>query len=114
MLDMVDMTDQLIMVLITKGSMRVLLSLVYAECRYVERRELWNSLKSMANVSIPWLVVGDFNIIRNDGEMIGGMPRPVITMSEFNECLDSCGLMDLLVKGRLMTWCNGQQGFALS
>ncbi|XP_040996161.1 uncharacterized protein LOC121242352 [Juglans microcarpa x Juglans regia] len=114
MLDMVDMTDQVITVLITKGSMQVLLSLVYAKCRYVERRELWNSLRSTASVNIPWLVAGDFNIICNDGERIEGAPRLAIMMNEFNECLDSCGLMDLLVKGRLMTWCNGHQGCARS
>ncbi|XP_042959541.1 uncharacterized protein LOC122294687 [Carya illinoinensis] len=35
-------------------------------------------------------------------------------MEEFNECINSCGLMDLPLDGKQLSWCNGQQGLARS
>ena len=35
-------------------------------------------------------------------------------MSDFNECLYSCGLFDLSGGGRTMSWCNGQSGVTRS
>ncbi|KAF5468581.1 hypothetical protein F2P56_012724 [Juglans regia] len=58
----------------------------------------------------PWLVVGDFNSIRNDSERIGGNPRPLGSMTDFNNCLDQCGLFDLSSGGNQMSWCNGHEG----
>ncbi|KAF5475510.1 hypothetical protein F2P56_007310 [Juglans regia] len=31
-------------------------------------------------------------------------------MAEFNECLDYCGLFDLAMEGRCLSWCNGHEG----
>lgn len=31
-------------------------------------------------------------------------------MVDFNECLDSCSLLDLSMVGRRMSWCNGHEG----
>ncbi|KAF5468901.1 hypothetical protein F2P56_013012 [Juglans regia] len=64
----------------------------------VERRGLWDSLKTIC-MEGPCMVMVDFNIIRDDRERVGGNPRPLNSMDEFNECLDSCGLLDLAVEG---------------
>lgn len=58
--------------------------------------------------------MGDFNIIRNDGERIGGRPRPTIAMGEFNDFIDAVGLVEVNHEGNMMSWCNGQQGRARS
>ncbi|KAG2686056.1 hypothetical protein I3760_10G158300 [Carya illinoinensis] len=58
----------------------------------------------------PWLVAGDFNIIVEDGERIGGHPRAISAMDEFNACLDSYGLLDLSISGSHVSWCNGHSG----
>lgn len=47
---------------------KVLVTFIYANCSQVERRDLWQSLEDINVKSCPWLVVGYFNIIRNDGE----------------------------------------------
>lgn len=48
-------------------------------------------------------MIGDFNAIRMDSKRIGGHPQPLISMSEFNDCLDNCGLIDLHTNGRIMS-----------
>lgn len=57
----------------------------------------------------PWLVVDDFNIIQTDHERVGGLPRLILEINEFNACLDSCRLIDMAFKGRCMSWCNDQE-----
>lgn len=47
----------------------------------------------------PWMVLGDFNVMCMDSYRIGGNPRPLISMPKFNDCLDICGLFDLLNSG---------------
>ncbi|KAK0593001.1 hypothetical protein LWI29_028893 [Acer saccharum] len=93
---------------------RLLLTFVYAKCTYTERRALWADLDPSQMNDCPWMVLGDFNAIRMDYERIGGHPRPLISMSEFNDCLDMCGLLDLPSSGQTMSWCNGHEGVARS
>ncbi|KAK4833981.1 hypothetical protein QYF36_014386 [Acer negundo] len=75
----------------------------------VGRRGLWRDLEEVQVVEQPWVVVGDFNIIRNDSERIGGNPRPLASMADFNDSLDRCGLLDLSSGGNHMSWCNGHE-----
>ncbi|KAF5475816.1 hypothetical protein F2P56_007582 [Juglans regia] len=103
------MSNQMITGWVRNGVENFLVTFVFAKCNPVERRGLWDSLKATC-IEGPWLVVGDFNIIRDDQERVGGNPRPLNSMAEFNECLDSCGLLDLTVDGRRMSWCNGHNG----
>ncbi|KAL5999682.1 hypothetical protein ACLOJK_037967, partial [Asimina triloba] len=57
-------------------------------CSYVERRALWQELEGLQVIDQPWIVVGDFNTIRTDSERIGGNPRSLPSMNEFNEFID--------------------------
>lgn len=50
--------------------------------------------------------MGNFNAIRIDSKRIGGYPRPLISMLEFNDCLDN----DLQSSGHTLSWCNGHFG----
>lgn len=61
-----------------------------------------------------WVVVGDFNAICNDSEHIGGNPRLLASIVEFNDCLYQCGLFDLSIGGNHMSWCNGHKGSSTS
>lgn len=61
----------------------------------------------MKVVYCPWLMVGDFNVIQRDEELIGGNSRPLASMEEFNSCLDQCGIVELYSGGQHMSWCNG-------
>ncbi|KAF5469226.1 hypothetical protein F2P56_013315 [Juglans regia] len=58
--------------------------------------------------------MGDFNIIRSDEERVGGRARPPLAIEDFNDCINNCGLMDLPLVDRQLSWCNGQQGLARS
>ncbi|KAI9154057.1 hypothetical protein LWI28_020404 [Acer negundo] len=93
----------------TLDNKRILVSFVYAKCSPVGRRGLWRDLEEVQVVEQPWVVVGDFNIIRNDSERIGGNPRPLASMADFNDSLDRCGLLDLSSGGNHMSWCNGHE-----
>lgn len=55
----------------------------------------------------PWLVMGDFNVIREDMKRTSGNHPPISTMEEFNSCLDNCGLMEVAFQGHSLSWCNG-------
>ena len=41
------------------GSNPFRVSIVYASCKYLIRRELWQHLLSIVQPNIPWMVVGD-------------------------------------------------------
>ncbi|XP_060189234.1 uncharacterized protein LOC132618185 [Lycium barbarum] len=50
-------------------------TLVYAKCDEVERLSLWDSIYQLAgSYDMPWLVGGDFNVVMNEEEKIGGVP----------------------------------------
>ncbi|KAJ0081173.1 hypothetical protein Patl1_12355 [Pistacia atlantica] len=91
------------------GEEKLYISFIYAKCNSIEHRDLWQSLELVDSNESPWLMVGDFNIIREDSERVGGHPRPITSMEDFNNCIDHCGLLDLQVMGRRLSWCNGRE-----
>ncbi|KAF5450402.1 hypothetical protein F2P56_030760 [Juglans regia] len=86
------------------------ITFVYAKCSYLERRRLWDSLMGANFHQLPWMVMGDFNIIRNDSERRGGRPRLALAMEEFNGWVGTCGLLDMPFRGNSLSWCNGHSG----
>lgn len=83
---------------------RLLVIFVYAKSSYIERRDLWWQLINIQVLDFPWLVMGDFNVIRADSKRIGGNPRTLLPMLEFNDYLLQCGLVGLLNSGQQMSW----------
>ncbi|XP_019232974.1 PREDICTED: uncharacterized protein LOC109213617 [Nicotiana attenuata] len=52
-----------------------IVTFVYAKCDPIERIELWDSMFYLArDMTIPWLVAGDFNVIWDEEEKFGGLP----------------------------------------
>jgi hypothetical protein len=51
-----------------------LLTSVYEKCNKIKRRKLWHKLQGLNSNSLPWLVGGDFNIVRSLDERFGGKP----------------------------------------
>ncbi|XP_042959294.1 uncharacterized protein LOC122294521 [Carya illinoinensis] len=78
------------------------------------RRALWQELEGLLVTDQPWIVVGDFNTIRMDSERIGGNPRSLPSMNEFNDFIDRCGLFELTCSGQRLSWCNGHAGTSRS
>ncbi|KAK3219916.1 hypothetical protein Dsin_013886 [Dipteronia sinensis] len=112
--EVISITTQMVSGWFIKDGQRMLVTFVYAKCSYVKRRELWRHLEESQVSDYPWLVLGDFNVIRTGAERIGGNPRPLLSMIEFNDCLHQCGLFDLLNTGQRMSWCNGHEGLSRS
>ncbi|XP_074315057.1 uncharacterized protein LOC141651237 [Silene latifolia] len=83
-------------------------SIIYGCNKDSERTSLWQSiLQCKSIVHGPWLLMGDFNNVLHIGERIGSE----VTLAEirdFQQCVDSCGLYDLVNQGAYFT-CNNKQ-----
>ncbi|XP_043697169.1 uncharacterized protein LOC122647945 [Telopea speciosissima] len=76
-----------------------------------ERRELWRDVITLAsNISIPWVALGDFNVVRQQSEKLGGDPVRQEAVDNFNSFIFDTDLIDLKWKGELFTWNNRQGG----
>ncbi|XP_073036555.1 uncharacterized protein [Primulina eburnea] len=84
----------------------VLCTFVYAKCGYTERRDLWASLLQIKPDMGPWLVGGDFNIVRDASECLGTSGGRRLPMDEFNEFIIESGLVDAGFEGSSFTWTN--------
>ncbi|GAA0157598.1 hypothetical protein LIER_14835 [Lithospermum erythrorhizon] len=71
------------------------LSLVYGK-HFVSNRRLWSALCRAHDVvgSVPWLIGGDFNIVRNCTESMGGGSSDAGGINEFNDCIRSINVME--------------------
>lgn len=76
------------------------------------RMSLWRDLCCLGgNINGPWIVLGDFNAIRNiderRGEVVSSYDNDI---DEFNCCLAEAGLLEAEYKGSWFTWDNHQLG----
>ncbi|XP_074299936.1 uncharacterized protein LOC141631122 [Silene latifolia] len=66
-------------------------SFVYGSNDAVQRKDLWGTLRGLAS-SDPWLVLGDFNIVRCPEEKLSPNPPLLQDMLDFNSvCLTVAG-----------------------
>ncbi|KAI8528246.1 hypothetical protein RHMOL_Rhmol12G0135700 [Rhododendron molle] len=105
-------SDQLIVVACkpVDGSIEFVLSIVYGHNNPVDRRLLWNDMRSIA-VSIgnkAWIQMGGFNSVRSPSERLVGFD--VAAASDFNQCLTDISHEDLPAKGFWFTWTNKRGG----
>ncbi|KAL3716434.1 hypothetical protein ACJRO7_008089 [Eucalyptus globulus] len=82
------------------------LSVIYAEHSFVARRPLWEDLIQSSGTlsSVPWIVAGDFNAIRDPSDRMGGSNAWIPAFEEFRDCLNQAGLEDLRFTGYRYTW----------
>ncbi|XP_019252904.1 PREDICTED: uncharacterized protein LOC109231720 [Nicotiana attenuata] len=93
----------------TDSNKEFIITMVYAKCDAIERIELWDTLYSLASdMSLPWLVGGDFNVIWDEEEKFGGLPVHINEIDDFRHCISTCSLFDLGFKGSIFTWWNGR------
>nr|XP_009761020.1 PREDICTED: uncharacterized protein LOC104213256 [Nicotiana sylvestris]XP_016466758.1 PREDICTED: uncharacterized protein LOC107789460 [Nicotiana tabacum] len=84
-----------------------IVTLVHAKCDSIERIELWDSLHALAgNMTLPWIVEGDFNVIWDEEEKFGGRPVSLNELNDFRYCINNYNLFDLGFKGSIYTWWN--------
>ncbi|KAG5568398.1 hypothetical protein H5410_064588, partial [Solanum commersonii] len=88
-------------------------TLIYAKCREEERLMIWEDMYQLAlGMDIPWLIEGDFNIILNSEEKIGGLPVLDSEHEDFENYISSCDLEEIHFKGSPFTWWNSRAGNA--
>lgn len=84
---------------------------VYAKCDREQRIDLWGEIYSLASaMNCPWLVGGDFNVVLNGKEKIGGLPVTAVDCDDFRSCIESCDLYQCPFKGSPFTRWNGRVG----
>ncbi|GAV85491.1 Exo_endo_phos domain-containing protein [Cephalotus follicularis] len=85
---------------------------VCGSCDYRERRDLWANLvhHSQRFKSMPWVILGDFNVSRWPNEHSGGRPMLSKAIREFSECIKKCELQDLRQAGFFFSWSNKRTG----
>ena len=76
-------------------------------------RESWALLeKQDSRMTLPWLLMGDFNEILSSDERSGESVSSQRSMFEFGEVLNRCSLVDLGYRGYPFTWDNGRDAEA--
>ena len=67
------------------GSLRIVLSVIYAKCTRSERKVLWNNLCMISpSISVPWILGGDLNVLSNAMEKAGGNYLDIGAIADFN------------------------------
>lgn len=77
-----------------------------------ERKALWHHLSILHNWlnKEAWLITGDFNIVRHNGERQGGVGVNAEEVMEYNNCLNSIEVEELTTTGYYFTWNNKRGG----
>lgn len=81
-------------------------SLVYARCNAPERSELWDDLENFHPLGCPWMVGGDFNVILNEEEKLGGLDFTQQEAIDFSQCMSVCAEVNFT--GSKYTWPSGR------
>ncbi|XP_049364489.1 uncharacterized protein LOC125829284 [Solanum verrucosum] len=92
-------------------SQKWLITLVYAKCNAEDRLMLWEDIYQLStDMDSPWLIGGDFNVVLNAEEKIGGLPIHDTDHEDFDICIHSCELAEIQFKGSPFTWWTGRTG----
>lgn len=71
------------------------------------RGDLWDKLKSLdAQLVTPWLIMGDFNSIPTNEDMIHGSEVQDNETKDFRNFMDDCIMNELPTVGRGYIWTN--------
>ncbi|XP_077252323.1 uncharacterized protein LOC143891665 [Tasmannia lanceolata] len=92
---------------LTQTNQRFHLTAVYGRNYGGDRKALWENLE-LVNAAIqgPWIVLGDFNVIRSYDERSGGSPHKQNDIEDFNSCIYNCCLANLRSIGHSLSWNN--------
>ncbi|XP_075494918.1 uncharacterized protein LOC142532527 [Primulina tabacum] len=66
--------------------------------------QLWDSLLQVKPDQGPWLVGGDFNVVRNASDCLGSSGGRLLPMEEFNHFILDSGIVDAGFEGSSFTW----------
>jgi hypothetical protein len=79
---------------------------VYGPTKDSDKLSFLNKLRTLRTTTdYQWMILGDFNIIRNLQETTGGH-RNIGHILEFNHLINDLNLIDVPLQGRSFTWSN--------
>ncbi|KAJ4832884.1 hypothetical protein Tsubulata_051520, partial [Turnera subulata] len=85
-----------------------LLTAIYASPTTTMRQSLWSALEQIATASsLPWLLVGDFNVIADPSERCGELIASSPLCRRFVNTIHACQLLDLGFVGSPFTFARG-------
>ncbi|XP_074278717.1 uncharacterized protein LOC141602313 [Silene latifolia] len=84
----------------------IYVTIIYGSNDGGHRDRLWDELRSVSGTVTNWIVLEDFNIVRDMRERIGPNPPSVTEIMAFNQCLLDCSLDDAHSFGFEHTWTN--------
>ena len=92
-----------------------LASFTYAFNSAPERAPLWEEITktSSSATQAPWILLGDFNVVRFSSKKVGGDRSWPPYMEEFNKCCFDAHVEDLRFSGHLHIWSNRSPGDCL-
>jgi len=95
-------------VLVLEKQMVFYATFIYAFNSSAERLPLWEDIASISRSasSTPWILLGDFNVVRFSSERAGGDLSWPSYMEDLNQCCFDSHLDDLKFSGHLCTWSN--------
>ncbi|XP_060181187.1 uncharacterized protein LOC132610801 [Lycium barbarum] len=113
---LMDTDQQVTIKLLLQNSGKVIITtLVYVKCDAAKRLLHWDNIYSFSsNMTFPWLIGGDFNVIMNEEEKIGGLPVYPNEYEDFAFCMNSCELNEVEFRGSPFTWWNARAGSTIS
>lgn len=87
----------------------MLVTNVYGPSRDEENETFIQELNKLSNfISHPWILVGDFNLVRWLIDCSGGI-RSFGLMNEFNDLIMDLALIDVPLRNKSFTWSNKRQ-----
>lgn len=90
-----------------------LTAVVYASPRYRERKIIWDNLNQITSLhQLPWLLLDNLNKILTSEDKLREKPINIARAMRFQNCLNSCNMIDLGFRGLRFTWVNKRDLFA--
>ncbi|XP_060185367.1 uncharacterized protein LOC132614835 [Lycium barbarum] len=83
----IDNTDQQITIKMHSSNTGkdIFFTAVYAKCTALERKDLWEDLERVHHlIQGPWCISGDFNVILDPDEKLGGRPHRMYKSLDFS------------------------------
>ncbi|KAL2247925.1 UNVERIFIED_CONTAM: hypothetical protein Sindi_2644800 [Sesamum indicum] len=86
------------------------ISFCYGLYSVVNRRSMWEKLTDLGQmISIPWLVMGDFNCVKSPEEKQLGVTPTWYELKDFVDCCAALGLLDVPTTGCYYTWYSNNE-----
>lgn len=102
-----DTSDQVIHGLVKTKTKEFQFSAVYGLHTVHTRREMWIKLRNLnAQITSPWLIMGDFNSIIDAEDRRYGSEVQAHETKDFKEFLEECKMNESPTVGRTYTWTN--------